>query len=249
MLQSCLSVTFFPALSSNFSPHPKSKVVFNDVAAQGWFVIGTSFTLMGFWSNSIKPKKLLPPRSGCMPGWEFIPMINGELVVGSVVVVDVSGWNTMVFPLCVGVLHDHLGSSTRNDGSCWSDCPPRLPSSLHRVFGGIAMTMQFHAMSLIGLGSVFAGFCGPKQIAIPIHNVIVGTKYILIIDEYGHTGTFGAQKKLSVNHLIGNQKIPGAGRYHHAGVGRFPGMVINGIPCPNDCDNHNSGCVRHHMIW
>jgi len=115
------------------------------------------------------------------------------------------------------------------------------------------MTMQFHAMSLIGLGSAFAGLCGPKQIAIPIHNVIVGTKYILIIDEYG-TGQYGqivlGQKKVSVAHLNRNQKTHGAGRYMGGGaMGWFPGMVNNGIPCPNDCDNHNSGCVRHHMIW
>jgi len=47
-----------------------------------------------------------------------------------------------------------------------------------------------------------------------------------------------------------NQKTHGAGRYMGGGaMGWFPGMVNNGIPCPNDCDNHNSGCVRHHMIW
>ena len=77
------------------------------------------------------------------------------------------------------------------------------------------MTMQFHAMSLIGLGSAFAGLCGPKQIAIPIHKVIVGTKYILIIDEYGSAGKgnpTGAQKKVSVFHLNRNQRKPGAGK-------------------------------------
>ena len=101
--------------------------------------------------------------------------------------------------------------------------------------------------SLNGFGNAFTTFCGHTQIATPSHNVKVGTKYILSIDEYGHH--VGAQKKLSVAHFSGNQKIHGAGTYHTGGNGhRLPGIVRTGIHFHNVSVKGVSGFVRHHII-
>jgi len=101
----------------NFSHPPKSNVAFKEAAHHAVLdVVETSLTLIGLSSNSISPKKF-PSGLGPTPGPEFIPMTNGDVLVGSIVVDDVSGSKTMVFPTCAGALHEPLGSSIQNDGN------------------------------------------------------------------------------------------------------------------------------------
>lgn len=58
----------------------------------------------------------------------------------------------------------------------WSDTPPLFDSSLQTVIGGMAKTTQFPTTSLNGLGNFVATPYGPRQIAIPIPSVNVGTR-------------------------------------------------------------------------
>lgn len=147
-----------------------------------------------------------------------------------------------------GFVHAHLGSSTRNEGSIWSDHHPRLLVSSHCVHGGIAITTQFPAISLNGFGSLSAVACGHTHIAIPIHSVKVGATYILTCDEYGHAVVIG--RKVSVGHLNGAPKIPKNGTNHPgaSGKGILDGKVSTGTHFPSVSVSHFSGSVKHPMI-
>jgi len=85
----CLRFISSPASRVNFSPHPKSNVVARDVAHHTPFTTAGSLILIGFLSNSINPKKF-PSVLGSTPGL-FIPIPNGDQLVGLLVMLEVSG--------------------------------------------------------------------------------------------------------------------------------------------------------------